>query len=160
MRNVAKTLMLAGAIVYVIALATLHYWTAGSTWWSQETVGPAVATGIAVAVAAFAFAGIFSDSIAVVGLAIALSFLLLGDTVYTGENGYSFFGAGYWVTSACALIMAVGGVFAFSGYALRDPRIRQIATASALPPAGWFEDPSGEARERYWTGGAWSEHTR
>lgn len=160
MRHVAKTLMLAGAIVYVIALAALHYWTEGSTWWSEETVGPAVATGIAVLAATFALAAIFSDSIALVALAVSLSFLLLGDTVYTGEHGYSFFGAGYWLASACALVMAVGGVFAFSGYTLRASRIQQSATATGLPPAGWYQDPSGEARERYWTGEAWSEHTR
>jgi hypothetical protein len=152
--------MLAGGIIYVIALATLHYWTDTSTWWSVETVGPAVATSIAVAVAAFAFAAIFSDSIAVAALAVSLSFLLLGDTVYTGEHGYMFYGAGYWVTSACALIMAVGGIFAFSGYVLRDPRAHRVGTSSAPPAAGWYEDPSGEAEERYWTGGAWSEHTR
>lgn len=160
MRHVAKTLMLAGAIVYVIALATLHY-VGITTFWSDETLAPAIETGIAVAVAVFAFASIFSDSIVLVALAVSLSFLLLGDTVYTGEGvDYSFYKAGYWVTSACALIMAVGGLFAFSGYALRDPRTRQIATSSAPPPAGWYEDPSGEARERYWAGGAWSEHTR
>jgi hypothetical protein len=162
MRAVAKVLMLAGAIIYVIALATLNYWTDTSTWWSEETVGPTVATGIAVAVAAFAFSAIFSDAIALTALAVALSFLLLGDTVVTGEHAYSSisYGAGYWVTSACALVMACGGIFAFSGYALRDPRTGPAVTASALPPAGWYEDPSGDARERYWTGEAWSEHTR
>jgi hypothetical protein len=160
MRHVAKTLMLAGAIVYVIALATLHY-EGILTFWHEETLSPAIETGIALAVAVFAFAAIFSDSIILVALAVSLSFLLLGDTVYTGEGvDYSFFQAGYWVTSACALIMAVGGVFAFNGYALRDPRTRQIANASALPPDGWYADPSGDAGERYWTGGAWSEHTR
>jgi hypothetical protein len=153
--------MLAGAIIYVIAVATLHYWTDTSTWWSEETVGPAVATVIAVGVAAFAVAAIFSDSIAVTALAVSLSFLLLGDTVVTVEHAYSSpsYGAGYWVTSACALIMALGGIFAFSGYSLRDPPTSR-ATASALPPSGWYEDPSREAAERYWTGGAWSEHKR
>jgi putative membrane protein len=30
--------------------------------------------------------------------------------------------------------------------------------ASALPPAGWFDDPSGRHRWRYWDGERWGEH--
>ncbi|MEA2350192.1 MAG: hypothetical protein QOG86_1133, partial [Thermoleophilaceae bacterium] len=26
-------------------------------------------------------------------------------------------------------------------------------------PAGWYADPSGQARLRYWDGSAWTEHT-
>jgi hypothetical protein len=29
-----------------------------------------------------------------------------------------------------------------------------------LPPAGWYPDPSGTARERLWSGDAWTEHAR
>jgi Protein of unknown function (DUF2510) len=159
MRPVAKTLMLAGAIVYIVALAALHYWSAGSTYWSEETVGPAVATAIALAVAAFALAAMFTDAIAVTALAVCFSFLLLGDTVYTGEQGYSFYGPGYWLASACSVLMAVVGIFAFSGYVLREPGARRSASDGPAP-AGWYEDPSGEAGQRYWTGIAWSEHTR
>ena len=28
------------------------------------------------------------------------------------------------------------------------------------PPAGWHPDPHGQARERYWDGARWTEHTR
>ncbi|HEX8073426.1 MAG TPA: DUF2510 domain-containing protein, partial [Thermoleophilaceae bacterium] len=27
------------------------------------------------------------------------------------------------------------------------------------PPAGWYPDPQGQARLRYWDGGAWTEQT-
>jgi uncharacterized RDD family membrane protein YckC len=40
-----------------------------------------------------------------------------------------------------------------------------VATPVAQPqsppaqPAGWYDDPSGQARLRYWDGSAWTEHT-
>jgi hypothetical protein len=30
---------------------------------------------------------------------------------------------------------------------------------NATPPAGWYEDPHGEAELRYWDGSTWTEHT-
>ena len=33
------------------------------------------------------------------------------------------------------------------------------ATAVAVPPAGWYSDPHGQATQRYWDGGAWTPHT-
>ncbi len=35
-----------------------------------------------------------------------------------------------------------------------DPR-----TATASPPEGWYADPAGEARLRWWNGSAWTDHT-
>jgi hypothetical protein len=29
---------------------------------------------------------------------------------------------------------------------------------SYMPPAGWYPDPDGAARQRYWDGGQWTEH--
>lgn len=34
-----------------------------------------------------------------------------------------------------------------------------VAPAPAAQPAGWFPDPKGEKRLRYWDGQAWTEHT-
>lgn len=39
-----------------------------------------------------------------------------------------------------------------------------VARFSAPPPppavpAGWYPDPNGSAIQRYWDGGAWTEHT-
>lgn len=31
---------------------------------------------------------------------------------------------------------------------------------SSLPPAGWYPDPSGFSKERWWDGRGWSPHVR
>jgi uncharacterized RDD family membrane protein YckC len=35
----------------------------------------------------------------------------------------------------------------------------QSAPAAPAQPAGWYADPSGQTRLRYWDGSAWTEHT-
>lgn len=34
-----------------------------------------------------------------------------------------------------------------------------MSDPTTLPPAGWFPDPSGAGRQRYWDGTAWTGHT-
>src|SRR5262249_53817389 len=38
-------------------------------------------------------------------------------------------------------------------------RLRLMATLGS-PPAGWYTDPSGQHRARYWDGGGWTEQVR
>jgi hypothetical protein len=33
-------------------------------------------------------------------------------------------------------------------------------SAAALPPAGWYPDPAHSAKERYWSGEAWTQDVR
>jgi hypothetical protein len=40
------------------------------------------------------------------------------------------------------------------------PTTTQISPPSAQPAAGWYADPHGAARVRYWDGGAWTEQTQ
>jgi hypothetical protein len=43
-----------------------------------------------------------------------------------------------------------------------NQRVRQALDdmAPALPPAGWYADPAGTSKQRYWTGEAWTSHVR
>jgi hypothetical protein len=47
--------------------------------------------------------------------------------------------------------------------AAAQPTTVQPATAASAdpsgPPAGWYPDPQGQARLRYWDGGAWTDQT-
>jgi hypothetical protein len=157
-RPVGKTLILVGAVVYLVALAGLH-WAGTTTHWNEETLAPAILSGIAVVAAVLAVVAFASDSVFLPALALSLSFLLLGLSMYLGEGfSYSYLGPGYWIANAAALVMSVGGLFALSGYTVRDGR--GVAPAPAAPAAGWYDDPSGLAQQRYWTGAAWSEEAR
>jgi Protein of unknown function (DUF2510) len=58
--------------------------------------------------------------------------------------------AGGWVGLAGALVIAAAGVVA----------LRSVPSSSGeLPPAGWYADPTGDDRLRYWAGSFWTEHT-
>jgi hypothetical protein len=46
-----------------------------------------------------------------------------------------------------------------------NQRVRQTlsdieGTDSGMPPAGWYTDPAGVAKQRYWDGSGWTEHLR
>jgi Protein of unknown function (DUF2510) len=81
--------------------------------------------------------------------------------LWVGYLGYSLtanFGDGQsphvkeggWIGLAGSLVIAAAGVVA----------LRAGSTAAeALPPPGWYADPSGEDRLRYWSGSFWAEHT-
>jgi hypothetical protein len=44
--------------------------------------------------------------------------------------------------------------------AATPPGAAPAAGAAAGPPAGWYPDPQGQARLRYWDGAAWTEQTQ
>ncbi len=158
MRIVGNTVMLVGAAIYLAALAVLHYFGT-VTLWDETTREPAILSGIAVIVAICSLVGLFSEQILLPAIAVPLSFLLLGQSVYFGEETYSGFGGAYWVCGASALAMSLGGLLAFSGYELRAGRGPGLSSHHD-PPPGWYADPAGESGMRYWSGVNWTEQTR
>jgi hypothetical protein len=85
----------------------------------------------------------------------------------------------FWWTAA----VVVFGAFAYVFFVYKRPRVPIVFTPDAafsqqarmvrgLPPqqataaapttrspAGWYEDPTGNARVRYWDGSEWTDHT-
>jgi hypothetical protein len=55
---------------------------------------------------------------------------------------------GGWIGVAGSLLIAAAGVVAL-----------RASAGEALPPAGWYADPTGEDQLRYWSGSFWTEHT-
>lgn len=43
---------------------------------------------------------------------------------------------------------------------MTSPATPATPVAQALPPAGWYEDPSGAGGLRFWDGAEWTDHTR
>jgi len=39
------------------------------------------------------------------------------------------------------------------------PQQAQAGAAAARTPAGWYSDPTGNSRVRYWDGSEWTDHT-
>jgi hypothetical protein len=50
------------------------------------------------------------------------------------------------------LLFALGGSVALANAALTR------GAASRTPPAGWYADPAGTGRLRYWSGTHWTDH--
>lgn len=80
---------------------------------------------------------------------------------YAGYIGYyaqSDFGphvkAGGWIGILGGVAIAAAGAVAL---AAREPAPAAAATYGTAP--GWYTDPSSPGRLRYWSGGAWTDHT-
>jgi hypothetical protein len=55
-----------------------------------------------------------------------------------------------------------GGLFAWLGESAGTPQpVEEVQPAlpTELPPPGWYSDPSGTARLRYWAGASWGNET-
>src|SRR5262245_42438024 len=74
------------------------------------------------------------------------------------------------ITTLTGMLMIAIGAFRRAGARGRAAQANAYANAYAYPsaeqtgttdaaPAGWYPDPSGAFRLRYWDGGRWTEHT-
>lgn len=71
---------------------------------------------IAVGTVAFAAMGLLSESVITALPAVCGSFYLLGQTLPVGD-GYGDYRVGFWLATAAALAMSIGGVLAVVGAA-------------------------------------------
>lgn len=69
--------------------------------------------------------------------------------------------AGKWVLVFAfgGLLVLVGTTLGIVGAVRRASRNRATAGRGTVwPPSGWYPDPSGAVRLRYWDGGRWTDH--
>jgi hypothetical protein len=63
------------------------------------------------------------------------------------------------VVGIAGLVVLVGLVLLIV-FAVRNNRIPRYATlAPAITPPGWYSDPAGQARLRWWDGNRWTDHS-
>jgi hypothetical protein len=97
-----------------------------ATLWHFPGHHAGVLTVIAAGTVAFAAVGLLSDSVITALPAACGSFFLLGETFPIG-GGYGYFQVGFWLATAAALAMAVGGVLAVAGAAGFNSRFAKPA---------------------------------
>lgn len=76
-------------------------------------------------------------------------------------------------TTGWVLLVLLFGAIPYLAYVYKRPTgpvhveqtVQPVASVPAaassthpMPPSGWYADPRGEARLRWWDGGAWTEH--
>jgi hypothetical protein len=82
------------------------------------------------------------------------------------ESGFSHVPAGWWVALISSAAAIVVGVLAVVDLVLDRPRATHSIPAEGSwmpltgnPGPGWYPDPWGLARTRYWSGTSWTAHT-
>jgi hypothetical protein len=137
MRTAGTIVVIVGGLVFVGALGlldwaglpkvvsaggTISIVSHGATLWDFTGHQAGVLTVIAVGTVAFAAMGLLSDSVVTALPAVCGSFYLLGQTFPVGD-GYSGYRAGFWLATAAALAMSIGGVLAVTSAASRANRL-------------------------------------
>jgi hypothetical protein len=126
MRTAGMVVVIVSGFVFVGALAlldwaglpkvvsvagTISIVSHGATLWDFTGHQAGVLTVVAVGTVAFAAMGLLSDSVITALPAVCGSFYLLGRTFPVGD-GYGGYRAGFWLATAAALAMSIGGVLA------------------------------------------------
>jgi hypothetical protein len=93
--------------------------------------------------------------LAAVGAQTALMFF---GYLTTSLNGSGDTRAGAIIGIVGALLILTAGII---GLRAGEPESGAVRTVEeALPPAGWYPDPTGAASERHWNGRRWTEDAR
>jgi hypothetical protein len=131
MRTAAIVLVIVSGLVFVGAVglldwaglpkivstrASISLVSHGATLWNFPGLEAGVLTVTAVGTGAFAAMGLLSDSVITALPAACGSFYLLGQTLPV-IGGYGGYRAGFWLATAAAVAMSIGGVLAVAGAA-------------------------------------------
>jgi hypothetical protein len=145
--------------------------THGSETLRQTVSAPVPAVGAAVAIVVIALVPAAgrraAAAIAGIGGVAALYYLsiVLAIEVPVHHIPLRDLRAGAFIGLAGGVVALAAGVIGAVGP--EPAAIRPVAEAQTparqtetLAPAGWYPDPSGQARERYWDGHSWTESAR
>lgn len=163
---IGRALVLVAAVLYVGAFFlpvgkdgdgsfnTWDAWVAGD--WEQTAV--CVLCSVLTLVSFFAAARILLFVVALgafylLPFGIAVEGLVIDWRAYVEQPGN-------WVGIVASVVFAASAVLAYLPFLGRREVIGQAAAHSpsaTVPAAGWYADPSGVARLRFWSGSDWTE---
>lgn len=161
-RVLGKALTIGGAALAALAtfLPAYSFGDGNITYWTFNSRWDIVTIILLVAIVALGIVSIVRPMRGV-NIALALSAgasagIFLPNAAEATEGAH----AALFLMAAGGVIACVGGVFVLLTEFAAVPGDARISapTTAAVIPAGWFPDPAGGARQRYWDGGAWTEH--
>ena len=180
-KPIGVTAVVIGGVAAIVS-PLLHYGLDTSVW-QLTTRYPLIVTILVAMAMALAVTSFAVDRWLLLALAGLISAFVLGAVFPLIAPSYHY-QIGFWLWTAGAAIMTAGSLLALTGSidglrraerragiafaadtsgADADPEdMRSSASPSgvAFPPAGWYPDPAGAGKERFWAGEAWTENVR
>jgi hypothetical protein len=158
-----KVTVVIGSLVFLLSVSLLHY-VDSATLWDLTTRLPVILIVLAVGALIVAGVSFFQQSIILPIISTCVGFYLFGQFFDIATSSYRGYGVGFWLGSAGALAMAVGGLLSLLGCAQTQattPYARDDLAVSPVTPApGWYPDPSAQFRMRYWSGVGWTDQVQ
>lgn len=129
----------------------------GSLWQLSRRLDIVVAAACAT-VAVLLLTAFFAAPRLLASVAAAVSGAALAWAIPV-DASVAAWGPGVWIMGAGGVAMLVGSVLAATGPSDRGAAAASIPVSSVGSP-GWYPDPGGSGRQRYWSGQTWSAETR
>jgi hypothetical protein len=130
--------------------------------WDLLKHGDKIMTGVAIASLVMAVLSIFFVPRVLLVLSLSLGGFALGQ--FLPLESFEFVKAGQYVAIVAAAAIVAGSLLALLRLLIVDVDVQseglRSTPASRANPAGWYHDPSGQAKLRYWNGSAWTDQTQ
>jgi hypothetical protein len=114
--------------------------------------------GVGVILAVVLEASVFDRLWMLAGMTLGGFFLLIPISV-TGADSARDLRAGGWLGFASLVLFLVAGALLPLSSSSQPRGAMDQPASSTATPAGWYPDPTGQTRLRYWDGAVWTETT-
>jgi hypothetical protein len=179
MNWVGRGLVAVGGGLILAALWVKAY-DSGYKLWDDGTYG-GYYLGMVLLVVAFTAVAVVTRRRVFAFVAMVVALIICGDSldtaVYLAFGNFHGTSVGFWLQPIGGLILASGALVAYlahegdlAAFPTEYPAGTPVGADRPAPPppeqapapevpAGWYPDPAGEARQRYWDGRQWTSQT-